>query len=179
MIASGFVANGATVYVSARSKDVCDDAAAQLNAMGPGKCISVPADLSKEAECRKLVAAVKAGSGRCDVLVNNAGANWAAPLDTFPMEQGWDKVMNLNLRNIFYLTQQFIPLLTVRGTTASPSAVINVGSVDGLSTPTLETFAYSSSKAGLHHLTHHLAAHLGPRGITVCLDPLPFLSLSF
>ncbi|KAI9023454.1 short-chain dehydrogenase/reductase-like protein SDR [Hyaloraphidium curvatum] len=176
MIASGFVANGAEVYITARSAGDCDAAAAQLNKLGPGKCASIPADLSKESECKRFTEEVKKRAGRCDVLICNAGANWAANLDTFPMD-AWDKVQNLNLRSVFHLTQLFIPLLLVRGTPSSPSRVINIGSIDGLTSPSLETFAYSSSKAALHHLTHHLAAHLGPRGITInAVAPGPFQS---
>jgi NAD(P)-dependent dehydrogenase (short-subunit alcohol dehydrogenase family) len=100
-----------------------------------------------------------------DVLVNNSGSNWGAPYDTYP-SAAWDRVLTLNLKRVFQLTQALTPLLVAASTPASPARVINIGSVDGLRVPALETFAYSASKAGLHHLSRVLASHLGKRGVT-------------
>ena len=94
--------------------------------------------------------------------MNNAGANWGAPIDEFP-ESGWDKVMDLNLKSIFFLTRDLLPLLRKAGTPADPARVINIGSIDGLHVPLLDTFAYSAAKAGLHHMTRVLAHKLAPR----------------
>lgn len=99
------------------------------------------------------------------VLVNNSGSNWGESYDTYP-SAAWDRVLNLNLKRVFQLTQALTPLLEASATKDSPSRVINIGSVDGLRVPALETFAYSASKAGLHHMSRVLASHLGKRGIT-------------
>jgi NAD(P)-dependent dehydrogenase (short-subunit alcohol dehydrogenase family) len=184
MIATGFVSGGATVYITSRTTKICDETAKFLSGKGPGKCISIPADLSKTAECRRLVDEISKREKHLDVLVNNAGANWAAQIDDYP-EDAFEKVLNLNLKKIFVLTQMCIPLLTAKANQENPSSVINIGSIDGIRTPlpagsvatAHQTFAYSSSKAGLHMLTKHMAGHLGPRGILVnCIAPGAFQS---
>jgi NAD(P)-dependent dehydrogenase (short-subunit alcohol dehydrogenase family) len=100
-----------------------------------------------------------------DVLINNSGSNWAEPYDTYP-SAAWDRVLNLNLKRVFQLTQAVTPLLEAASTPSSPARIINIGSIDGLRVPAFETFAYSASKAGLHHMSRVLANHLGKRGIT-------------
>jgi len=166
MIATGFVSAGAKVYISSRTKDVCDKVAKELSAKGPGKCYSIPADLQSLEEVKRLVAEISKKEQHLDVLVNNAGANWAAPVDEYP-EDAFEKVMNLNLKRIFSLTQACLPLLLSKSTSENPSRVINIGSINGINVPYLETYAYSSSKAALHQLTRHLAGKLGNRHILV------------
>jgi NAD(P)-dependent dehydrogenase (short-subunit alcohol dehydrogenase family) len=176
MIARGLVQAGARVYISSRKADACAAAAAELGAYG--EVHAVPADLSREAECVRLAAEVGA-EGREDavhVLVNNAGATWGAPLAEYPAA-AWDKVTDLNLKAPFYLTRAFLPLLEAAGTPDDPARVINIGSIDGLRVPPVQTYAYSASKAGLHHLTRVLARELGPRHVTVnAVAPGPFES---
>jgi 2-deoxy-D-gluconate 3-dehydrogenase len=114
------------------------------------------------------------------VLVNNAGASWGAPLDEFP-EAGWDKVMDTNVKGVFFLTQRLLPLLEARATADDPSRVINIGSVDGIQPSVFDAFSYSPSKAALHHLTRQLAAHLVARNIlvnTIAPGPFPTWMLS-
>jgi NAD(P)-dependent dehydrogenase (short-subunit alcohol dehydrogenase family) len=134
----------------------------------------VPADLSREEECLRLAAEVDKSEECVNILVNNAGTNWAAPLAEFPAA-GWDKVVDLNLKTPFYLTRAFLPLLEAAGTVDDPARVINVGSIDGLRVPEFHTYSYAASKAGLHQLTRVLARELGPRHITVnAVAPGPF-----
>lgn len=174
MIARGFVANGARVYISSRKADVCDQVAAELSKAGT--CISVPADLSTEAGAKALTAAVAARESAVHVLVNNAGANWGAPLTEYP-DAAWDKVLALNVKSVFHLTRSMLDLLVKGATPADPARVINIGSIDGLRAPLLETYAYSASKAAVHHLTRVLAQQLAPRHITVnAIAPGPFES---
>ncbi len=174
MIARGFVEAGASVYISARKAQPCDAAAAELSTLGT--CVSIPGDISTEAGCRSIAAAIAAREQRLHVLVNNAGANWAAPLAEFP-DEAFDKVLNTNLKGVFHLTRFLVPLLENAGTHADPARVINIGSIDGIQAPALDTFAYSASKAGVHHLTRVLAGQLAPRHITVnAIAPGPFES---
>jgi NAD(P)-dependent dehydrogenase (short-subunit alcohol dehydrogenase family) len=164
MIARGYVEAGARTYISSRKADVCEQVASELSAHGT--CIPLPADLSTLDGVRQLVAEISAREPALHILVNNAGANWGAPLEEFP-ESGWDKVMNLNLKSIFFLTRDLLPQLRKAATPEDPARVINVGSVDGLHVPSLETYSYSASKAGLHHLTRVLARRLAPDHINV------------
>ncbi|GAP84654.2 putative short chain dehydrogenase reductase family [Rosellinia necatrix] len=168
MITEGFVANGARVYVASRDAAACEAAAAELTARGPGSCVALPADLLSLAECERLAAALRAREPRLDVLVNNSGAAWGAPLAGFPDAQ-WSRVLTLNLQRAFTLTQLLLPLLEASGAASGgdPATIVNIGSVNGLSVPNLENYSYSASKAGLHHLTRHLSQVLGPKGITV------------
>jgi NAD(P)-dependent dehydrogenase (short-subunit alcohol dehydrogenase family) len=174
MIAAGFLANGAKVYISSRKKDVCDATAKRLMEQFGGECISLPADLSN---IEGIDAAVKAYSeleDSLDILVNNAGVSWGAPLDEFP-EIGWDKVMDTNVKGVFFLTQKLLPYLEKNANPDDRARVINIGSVDGIKTPAFETFSYGPSKAAVHHLTRNLARHLIKRNIIVnAIAPGPF-----
>jgi NAD(P)-dependent dehydrogenase (short-subunit alcohol dehydrogenase family) len=174
MIARGFVAAGARVYISARKADDCQAAATELSKHGV--CFAVPADLSTEAEARRLADKISAREPALHVLVNNAGANWGAPLAEFP-DSAWDKVLALNVKAVFHLTRALLPQLEKAASAADPARVINIGSIDGLHVPALETYAYSTSKAAVHHLTRVLARKLASRKITVnAVAPGPFES---
>ena len=174
MIARGFAERGARVYVSSRKADACEAVAAELSESG--SCFSLPADLSTLEGVFGLAREMTERERALDVLVNNAGANWGEPFEQFP-ESGWDKVMALNVKSIFFLTRELAPALRRAATQESPARVINIGSVDGLKVPGLETYAYSASKAAVHHMTRVLAAKLAPDDITVnAIAPGPFES---
>ncbi len=175
MIARGLVEAGVRVYVSSRKADVCDEVAAELSRIGA--CVAVPADLSGESECRRLAEIVtEREGGRLDILVNNAGATWGAPLDEFD-DAAWDRVLDLNLKGVFHLTRFLRPALAAAGTHEDPARVVNIGSVDGIRAPDLETYSYSAAKAGVHHMTRVLAKRLAPDHITVnAIAPGPFES---
>ncbi len=158
MIARGFLAQGARVYVAARKAAQCDEAAAELGKDG-GTCFAVPADLSTVEGVRALAAALRARERKLDILVNNAGAVWLAEFDAFP-EKGWDKVMDLNLKAPFFLTQALYPELKAAASRERPAKVINIASIDGIFVNPLETYSYHASKAGLIHLTRRMAARL-------------------
>jgi NAD(P)-dependent dehydrogenase (short-subunit alcohol dehydrogenase family) len=174
MIARAYVEAGAKVYISSRKAEVCDEVAAELSKLGT--CLSLPADLSEEAEVARLTAELGNLENRLHVLVNNAGATWGAPLAEYP-SSAFDKVMNLNVKTPFLLTQALVPLLEAAASAEDPARIINIGSIDAIQVPMLETYAYSSSKAAIHQLTRHLARQLGPRNITVnAVAPGPFES---
>jgi len=174
MIARGFVEAGAIVYISSRKAEVCDRVATDLVRFG--SCISIPADLSTEAGVKHLAAEVMRREPALNVLVNNAGANWGAPFAEFP-ESAWDKVFDLNVKSMFFLTRELTPALEKGAKPGDPARVINIGSIDGIKPPLLETYAYSASKAAVHHMTRVLARTLAPRGITVnAIAPGPFES---
>ena len=163
MIAEGFLTQGAKVYISARKAAACDQTAAELSAFGA--CVSLPADVSTVEGVRALVAAYAAHEDQLDILVNNAGAAWGAPFDAFP-ESGWDKVVDLNLKTPFFLTQALHSYLTKTGQN-HVAKVINIASIDGVSVNPQETYSYAASKAGLIHLTRRMALHLAKDNIAV------------
>lgn len=174
MIAAGFVANGAKVYISSRKADVCNAAAERLATEFEGECHSIPADLSNLDGIQAFSDEFKSRESRLDVLINNAGVAWGAPIEEFP-EAGWDKVMDTNVKGPFFLTQKLLPLLEAAGTFEEPARVINVGSIDGIKTPVFDNFSYGPSKAAIHHMTRVLAAHLIKRNIIVNgIAPGPF-----
>jgi NAD(P)-dependent dehydrogenase (short-subunit alcohol dehydrogenase family) len=163
MIARGFVANGAKVYISSRKAEVCDALARELSS--EGTCVALPADLSRTDEVRRLAGEIRAREPKLHVLVNNAGAAWMEPIDTFS-ERGWDRVVDLNLKALFFLTQALLEPLAAAGTHDDPARVINIASIDGIIPPAMETYPYSASKAAVLQLTRHLARYLGARHIT-------------
>ena len=174
MIAAGFLANGARVYISSRKADACEATAKRLGEATGGECIALPADLSRNEAIAELARELSGREAQLDILVNNAGATWGAPIDEFP-EVGWDKVMDTNVKGVFFLTQQLLPLLRAAASHEDPARVINVGSVDGLKTPVFDNFSYGPSKAAVHHLTRVLAAHLVKEDILVNgIAPGPF-----
>jgi NAD(P)-dependent dehydrogenase (short-subunit alcohol dehydrogenase family) len=173
MIATGFVESGAKVYISSRKADVCDALAAELSKSG--SCTALPADLSTEAECRRLADEIAKRESHLDVLVNNAGATWGAPMAEYD-EVAFERVLALNVKAIFHLTKFLRPLLEAVGTAENPARVINIGSIDGIHVPTMETYAYSASKAAVHQLTRHLAKALAPNVTVNAIAPGPFES---
>ncbi len=174
MIAAGLLANGAKVYISSRKAQQCDEAAQRLMQNYGGECISIPANVADIDGIDALVAEISKREKYVDILINNAGVSWGAPIDEFP-EVGWDKVMDTNVKGVFFLTQRLLPLLTARSTTDDPSRVVNIGSIDGIGTPSFETYSYGPSKAAVHALTKTLALKLRSRNIIVnAIAPGPF-----
>jgi NAD(P)-dependent dehydrogenase (short-subunit alcohol dehydrogenase family) len=173
MIARGYVEAGARVYISSRKADVLDEVAAELSKVG--ECHAIAADLSAEAECRRLAEAIAARESSLDVLVNNAGATWGAPLEQFD-EAAWERALALNVKGVFHLTKFLLSLLEEAGTAEDPARVINIGSIDGLRVPLMDNYSYSASKAAVHMLTRHLAKRLAPRVTVNAIAPGPFES---
>lgn len=175
MIAEGFLNQGAKVYISSRKPAQCDAAAAELSA-GGGTCISLPQDVSTVEGCKALAARICALEPKLDILVNNAGAAWGADFDEFP-ESGWDKVMNLNLKSPFFLTQALHGALKAAGSADKPAKVIMIASIDGMRLNPQETYSYHASKSGLIYLTRKMASRLVKDWIVVsCIAPGPFAS---
>ena len=174
MIAAGFLAGGAKVYISSRKADVCDATAARLVKAYGGTCIALPADLSQMSGVESLASRLAELEPRLDILINNAGAAWGAPLETFP-EVGWDKVMDTNVKAVFFLTQKLLPQLRAAAAAGEPARVINIGSIDGLKSAVFDTFSYGASMAAVHHLTRFMAAHLTKEHILFnAIAPGPF-----
>jgi NAD(P)-dependent dehydrogenase (short-subunit alcohol dehydrogenase family) len=174
MIATGFVENGAKVYITARKAQACNELAEELSKKGT--CISLPFDLGTMEGIAGITAELAKREPKLDVLINNAGAAWGEPIDEYS-ESGWDKVQNINLKGVFFLTQKMLPLLRKSASAENPARVINTASVNGIEPPELETYAYSSSKAGVIMLTRHLAKRLAREHILVnAIAPGPFPS---
>ncbi len=173
MIAAGYLRQGARVYITARKAAACDATAAELSSLGT--CISLPADVSTVEGARALAAEIARRESTLDILVNNAGAAWGEAFETFP-EKGWDKVMDLNVKTPFFLTQALHGLLCAAAK-RQPAKVINVASIDGISVNPWETYSYAASKAGLIHLTKRMSLRLIQDGIVVSgIAPGPFAS---
>ncbi len=173
MIATGLLHQGAKVYISARKAAACDATAKELSAIGP--CISLPIDVSSVEGARELAAEIARREPALHILVNNAGAAWGEDFDTFP-ENGWDKVVDLNMKAPFFLTQALHGALK-EGAKQRPAKVINIASIDGISVNAWETYSYTASKAGLIHLTKRMALRLAKDNIVVSgIAPGPFPS---
>jgi len=158
MIAAGYLKAGArAVYITARKAEACDATARELSSLGT--CVSIPCDISTGEGVHALVDAYAQREKTLDILVNNAGAAWGESFDTFP-EKGWDKVVDLNLKTPFFLTQALAPWLRAAATAERPSKVINIASIDGVSVNPQETYSYAASKAGLIHMTRRMALRL-------------------
>ncbi len=162
MIAAGFIAQGARVYISSRKAAACEETATELGT----NCIALPQDVSTVAGCRALAEAFAAKEGKLDILVNNAGAAWGVPFEEFP-EKGWDKVMDLNVKSPFFLTQALHPALKAAASHLRPGKVINITSIDGLRLNPWETYSYHASKSALIYLTKRMAARLIQDSINV------------
>ena len=174
MMASTFVKNGAKVYISSRNAEVCQAVEAELSKIGT--CIAIPADLSTKEGMTHLVSTIKEKESSLDVLINNAGANWSAPFKDYP-EMGYDKIMNINVKPIFFLTQSLLPLLEAAASLETPARIINIGSIDGIRVSTIDNSAYGMSKAAVHHITKILSVKMKGKGITVnAIAPGPFPS---
>src|ERR1700747_3382824 len=177
MIAAGFLSQGAArVYITARKAGPCEATAQELSAQYDGECIALPIDISTVEGCEKLAGEIIKLEPKLDILVNNAGAAWGAEFDEFP-ESGWDKVMNLNVKSLFFLTKALAKPLRAAASAERPAKVINVASIDGIFVNPLETYSYAASKAGLIHLTRRMAAKLIHDHIVVtAIAPGPFKS---
>ena len=164
MIARAYVENGAKVYISARNAAVCDGLAAELSKIGT--CISIPANLGDMADLARFAAEIAAREPKVHILFNNAGASWGQSFDEFT-EAGWDKVMDLNLKSVFFLTQKLVKQLAAAATEDDWARVINIGSIDGMHVSPYEAYSYNASKAGVLHMTRMMAKFLAARNIAV------------
>lgn len=155
---------GASVLLSSRKQADLDEAVARLQSRGvTAQCIA--ADASQPTELQRLSEQALQRLGPIDILVNNAGATWGSPAEDHPLE-AWDKVMNLNVRAIFLLSQSIGRLSMIprrRG------RILNIASIAGLggNVRGMQTLAYNTSKAAVINLTRALAGEWGRHGITV------------
>jgi 2-deoxy-D-gluconate 3-dehydrogenase len=160
MIAAGFLSQGAAkVYITARKAGPCEATAKELSAQHDGECIALPIDMSTVEGCDTLAAEIIKREPKLDILVNNAGAAWGATFDEFP-ESGWDKVMNLNVKSMFFLTKALAKPLRAAASQARPAKIINIASIDGIFVNPMETYSYAASKAAVIHMTRRIATRL-------------------
>lgn len=179
MIAAAYVRNGAKVYIASRKLEDLKRVASQLSKLSPkdkeNSCIPIQADIGNKAGCDALAEEIKKRESRLDILVNNSGLTWGAPMVDFPEKKGWDKVFDLNVKSQFYLTVALLPLLQKDKSNISPGRVINIASTaaisplaeGGLSAEGHGTYSYQPSKAASLHLTKVLASSLAPKHIMV------------
>jgi len=166
MITQGLIESGVKVYISSRSADACKDFAEKMNTLGKGTCEAIPADLSKTEYIEDLVNSLLEKENKLDILVNNAGATWGAPLGKFP-EKGWDRVMDLNVKGVFFLTQGLLPILKKAATSEDPGRVIMISSVASVSSDSISSYSYGPSKAAVTQLGKILSRDLASDHILV------------
>lgn len=164
MIAEGLLTAGASVYITSRKQDICEQAAREMQSLG--RCVGIPADLTTPEATVALANDLKQRESQLHILINNAGKTWGAPLESFP-DKAWAGVMAVNVQTPFTLVRELLPLLKAAGSTTDPARVINIGSLAGVIVEPLSAFSYASSKAAIHHLSRVLAAELAPSHITV------------
>lgn len=173
MITRALVSSGAKVFIASRKLEACQAAAATMKGL-PGSCIALQADLQREEGVNHLAATIAEQTDKLDILINNSGRSWGAPLDTFPWK-AWEDIMTLNVTAPFTLTRQLIPLLAKSGSPEQPARVINIGSVMGTMPQGFPAYSYAASKAAIHHVTKILANELASRHIVVnAIAPGPF-----
>jgi len=169
MIASTLVQNGAKVYIFSRSPEI--ELAEQLQRKGPGRCVAMACDVADRAAVDEVVKQVAAKESAVHILVNNSGATWGETFDATP-RKSWDKLMAVNVVGLFETSQAFMPLLEAAASQEAPARVINIASVDGLTVPAIEEYAYAASKAAVLHLSKTMAGFLAGRHLTVnCISP--------
>jgi NAD(P)-dependent dehydrogenase (short-subunit alcohol dehydrogenase family) len=174
MIARGLLQAGARVVISSRKEGDLKATAGELSAIG--ECTAIPADLSNPDGAQALGAAVSEKFPALNILVNNAGATWGAPVEEFP-QSGWDRVIGTNVEGVFHLTSSLLPALRAAASADDPARVINIGSIDGLRPTGMDNYSYTASKAAVHMLTRHLAKRFASEQITVnAIAPGPFES---
>jgi NAD(P)-dependent dehydrogenase (short-subunit alcohol dehydrogenase family) len=174
-IAKLFADHGGSVIINDIDADVADATAAEVNSAG-GKAVACAGSVTYPEFPDRLVKMCAESFGGIDIIVNNAGAAWGAALAEYP-EAGFDKVMDTNVKAMFFLTRDLVPMLERGSRPDDPARVINIGSIDGIKVPSVENYAYAPSKAAVHHLTRVLAVKLGRQGITVnAIAPGPFES---
>jgi len=164
MIARGFVENGVKTYITSRKLEQLQHTADELSALG--ECIAIQSDLSTMAGVDAFADEMLKRESKIDILINNAGAVWGAPIEDFP-ESGWDKVMDLNVKSIFFLSKRLLPALREAGETDEPSRIVNIASVNGVTHPRMNNYSYSASKAAVIQLTRHMAADLRPSNVNI------------
>ncbi len=164
MMAQGLLENGVKVYITARKAERLMAKAEELSQFG--ECIAIPGDMSSVEGIEAFVAEVSKREDKIDILINNAGANWSAPIADFP-EKGWDKVMDINVKAIFFAIQKFLPLLKAAGDNDDPARIINIASINGIRNSGMPTYAYTASKSAVVQLTEHVAVDLCSAGINV------------
>jgi NAD(P)-dependent dehydrogenase (short-subunit alcohol dehydrogenase family) len=164
MMAQGLVDAGARVYITSRKAEAAEAAAREIS--GTGRCVAIAADLSQPEAAAALGLRLKEHESRLDILINNAGRTWGAPLESFP-DKAWTSVMSVNVQAPFALVRELLGLLRAAGTESSPSRVINIGSLAGSVVEPLNAYSYAASKAAIHHLSRVLAAELAQHHIAV------------
>ena len=164
MIARGFVENGVKTYITARKLDQLQQTASELSTFG--ECIAIQSDLSTMAGVDAFADEMLKREPKIDILINNAGAAWGAPVDEFP-EAGWDKIMDLNVKSIFFLSKRLLPALRSAGSSDEPSRIVNIASINGITHPRMNNYSYSASKAAVIQLTRHMAADLRPSNVNI------------
>ena len=157
MMAQGLLENGAKVYITARKIGQLEEAQKALSEFGD--CVAIPSDLSSLAGIEGFVAELSKHESKLDILINNAGAVWASPIADFP-EEGWDKVMDINVKSLFFMTQKCLPLLKAAGSAEHPARVVNIASINGIRNSGMPTYSYTASKSAVVHLTTHMGTDL-------------------